>query len=83
MYFQKWDYRVFKNSVGQYGIIECYYDRENNPVSRSEDFMVPYGEDTPELKKDLSRMLSAMNKPTLTEEDFVKKSDVESTAANT
>lgn len=70
MKMQKWDYRVFQNEQGQFGFIECYYDRENNPVSRSDGFMEPYGEDLAELRKDLSRMTTALNKPVLTEKDF-------------
>jgi hypothetical protein len=71
MKMQKWDYRVFQNEQGHLGIVECYYDRENRPVSRSEAFMEPYGEDFAELRKDLSRMTAALNKPILTEKDFI------------
>ena len=65
-----WNYRVFKNNRGELGFVECYYDDNGNPDMRSEDFMAPFGESSFELEQDLQRMIAALKKPVLTEEDF-------------
>jgi len=67
----KWGYRVFQNSNNEFGIVECYYDKDLKPRARSESFMKPYGESIDELKKDLERMAAALNKPVLSEKDFL------------
>lgn len=69
-----WNYRVFKNEHGELGIVECYYDKDNKPEMRSEDFMAPYSsEDLSELEQDLNRMINALKKPVLTDQDFKRK----------
>lgn len=65
-----WNYRVFRESDGTMGIIECYYE-DDKPTNYS-DFMAPYGESEEELRKDIVRMLDSMTKPILTEADFNK-----------
>lgn len=68
-----WNYRVFKNERGEFGIVECYYDRVDKPEMRSTDFMAPFGEDISALEHDLNRMAAALKKPLLTEEDFKRE----------
>ena len=68
-----WNYRVFKNERGELGIVECYYDKDDKPEMRSEDFMAPYSsEDLSGLEQDLNRMINALKKPVLTDQDFKK-----------
>jgi len=67
------NYRVFKNDRGEYGIVECYYDKNDKPEMRSEDFMAAFGEELVELEQDLNRMIAALKKPVLTEEDFKRE----------
>jgi len=68
-----WNYRVFKRSDEEFGIVECYYDKDGKPEMRSEDFMAPFGDDLDSLQADLERMVSALKKPVLTEEDFKRE----------
>lgn len=68
-----WNYRVFKNERGEFGIVECYYDKDDKPEMRSADFMAPYGEDLSDLETSLDRMVSTLKKPVLTEEDFKRE----------
>jgi hypothetical protein len=67
-----WNYRVFKKTDEEYGIIECYYDKNGKPEMRS-DFITPFGEDVKELQADLKHMVSALKKPVLTEQDFKRE----------
>jgi hypothetical protein len=71
MTYKNWNYRVFHNAESEgFGIVECYYNNQDEPIVRSEGFMKPYGETPVELHKNLERMLSAFKKPILTEKDF-------------
>lgn len=65
-----WNYRVFKRSDEKFGIIECFYAKDGKPEMRSEDFVAPFGDDLDSLQADLERMVSALKKSVLTEEDF-------------
>lgn len=67
-----WGYRVFK-SGDFFGIVEVYYDAAGNPLGFS-DYNYPFGYTEQELKLDISSMLKACRLPTLTPEDFEKKS---------
>lgn len=66
-----WNYRVFK-SGDFFGIVEVYYDALNDPIGFS-DYNYPFGYSEQELKLDISSMLKACRLPTLTPEDFNKK----------
>ena len=68
-----WNYRVFKKSDEEFGLVECYYDMDEKPEMRSTDFMAPFGEDISALEHDLNRMVAALKKPVLTEEDFKRE----------
>ena len=68
-----WNYRVFKRSDEEFGIVECYYDKDGKQEMRSEDFIAPFGDDLDSLQADLERMVSALKKPVLTEEDFKRE----------
>ena len=70
-----WNYRVLeitRNNIKEYGIIEVYYDRNNNPVAYT-DYQVPWGETLSALKYEMSAMLKACRYDVLTEKDFKKK----------
>jgi hypothetical protein len=54
-----WNYRVFKKSDEEFGLVECYYDKDGKPEMRSQDFMAPFGEDISALEADLERMVAA------------------------
>lgn len=64
-----WDYRVHKDSSGHH-IIETYYD-DNHKVKTYSGPMEVYGETLEELRADLSYMLTALDKPILTDLDLV------------
>ena len=66
-----WGYRVFK-SGDFFGIVEVYYDASGNPIGFS-DYNYPFGYSEEELKLDISSMLKACRLPTLSPEDFEKK----------
>ena len=70
-----WNYRAFKKSDEEFGIVECYYDKDGKPEMRSEDFMAPFGDDLDSLQADLERMVAALKKPLLTEEDFKRETN--------
>lgn len=65
-----WNYRIFK-SGDFYGIVEVYYDADNNPIGYTE-FNYPFGFSEVELKSDIDNMLEACKLPTLSSEDFTK-----------
>lgn len=72
MTYKYWNYRVFHNTNSEeFGVVECYYNHQNEPVVRSESFMKPYGESPEELQRDIELMLKAFQKPVLTEKDFI------------
>ena len=70
-----WDYRSFLNDREEFGLVECYYDKDGKPEMRSQDFMAPFGEDISALEADLERMVAALKKPLLTEEDFKRETN--------
>ena len=65
-----WNYRVFKGENGEHGIVEVYYNDNGVPTSRTAGFVMPYGEDYKELKRDIEHMVKAFEKPVLTDGDF-------------
>ena len=72
------NYRVFReicHGESVFSIVECYYNSEGKAQMRS-DAQAAHGETPEELKKDLQRMLSAFDKPVLTEADFLPPESV-------
>lgn len=74
-----WNYRVVRKRVYMgktmeseivYGIHETYYNDEDKPTAITTDQMRPYGETLEELKSDLDKMVTALEKSVLNWEDF-------------
>lgn len=74
-----WNHRVVKYTDGEgtthFGVHEVYYDKEGRPSMYTESAMSPYGETLEELQLDLERMLGALTKPVLTDDDFKKEKE--------
>lgn len=69
-----WNYRLFNNKDGHFGIVECYYDEHDKPRFRT-DSVQPFGETLDELKQDFEWMSKAFDKPVLTDSDFPEENN--------
>jgi hypothetical protein len=66
-----WNYRVMSLDGGKsFGIHEVYYDPDNKPKAYTLNSVRPFGESLDELRKDISLMLKAAEKPIMTPQDF-------------
>jgi hypothetical protein len=74
-----WNYRVVRTTTEHYdgekeasfAIHEVHYSKEGKPILFTADPMYPRGETLEEFKDDLEKFLSALDKPTLNEENIV------------
>ncbi len=70
-----WNYRVFRNGVGLVYIAEVHYE-DDKPMAYSVSPMPAMSEAETneealkEIRSELTKMLSALDKPVLTEGDF-------------
>lgn len=60
-----WTYRIIRDKDGGHRIAEVYTDDELNLWT--EEPCYPWGDDLPELRSDMRRMMTAFDKPVLDE----------------
>ena len=68
-----WNYRIIQKNVDEFvsfEVHEVYYRPDGSIEGWSENPVIPYGETPEELKKDLTKMLQAFEKPILTQQDL-------------
>lgn len=66
-----WNYRVMSLDGGKsFEIHEVYYKPDGTPSAYTMNSVKPFGEDLRELRENLMWMLTALDKPVLTLQDF-------------
>lgn len=64
-----WDYRVILNRLGEYEIREVYY-REGSVFLYTAAAIGPVGGDIDDLRRDLERLMGALDRPVLLESEL-------------
>lgn len=75
-----WNYRVVKtptDTCESYGIHEVYYDADDRPVYYTENPVPCFAWSHESLGAEIERFRTALSKPILTPEDFVKLHDTD------
>lgn len=73
-----WNHRVFEvkhKDETYFELREVYYDEQGKVIGYTQEGASPLGEDMDELRQDLGRMLLALDKPILKDEDFPQFKD--------
>jgi hypothetical protein len=74
-----WNHRVFEVKHPHetyFEFREVYYDEQGNVIGYTQEGTSPMGEDMDALRRDMGRMLLALDKPVLKDEDFPQFKDV-------
>jgi hypothetical protein len=76
-----WNYRILKRksklSGVYYAIYEVYYNKKGKPICYTTTPVYPCGDTLTEFKSDMKHYRVAMEKPILTENDFVTDKKLE------
>lgn len=65
-----WNYRLFKNSNGDFSVREVYYNEKNEVEFWVDRPCSPFGEDLEEITSDINKFSEALIRPILDENEL-------------